>query len=261
MEKITAKDNDKIKRYVKLLSNKKTRDELGFFVIEGVKLLKEAISSGVFVEQVFVTEKFLPRFEELEKSGLDSQTFLISEAVENKIAASLSPQGIYAICKKLDKRPKLDKIDNNGCFVALWDLQDPGNVGTIFRMADAMGVSGIILSENCCDVYNLKTLRSAMGSLFRIPFLVTDLKEFLSENKGKITSYATVVDKDATPVTEVVLDNPSIAVIGNEGNGLSKEQVDCCDERITIPMSGSTESLNAAMAATVVIWEFTRKFL
>lgn len=259
MEKITAKDNEKIKRYVKLLSSKKARDEQGVFVIEGVKLLLEAVRSETQIEQIFVTEKFLPRFEELALENVSADVFLVSEAVEGKIASSLSPQGVYAVCKKLDKPLNLDKIDNNGCFIALWDLQDPGNVGTIFRVADAMGISGVILSEKCCDVYNLKTLRSAMGSLFRMPFLITDLEKFIVENKGKLASYSAVVDKDATPVTKIDFNKSSLVVIGNEGNGLSKEQADLCDKKITIPMKGSAESLNAAMAATVIIWEMAKK--
>ena len=182
--------------------------------------------------------------------------YQISEAVEKKIASSLTPQGIYAICKKLDKPLKLDKIENNGCFVALWNLQDPGNVGTIFRVADAMGLSGVILSENCCDVYNMKTIRSAMGSLFRMPFLITGMSEFLAERK--LTSYAAVVDSDAEKLSDIKFENNSVVVIGNEGNGLSSEQVQSCDRRITIPMKGSAESLNAAMAATILIWEMAK---
>ena len=154
MEKITAKDNEKIKRYAKLASQKKARDEQGLFVIEGIKLFEEAVRSNVEMEQIFLSEGFLPRWECLQKPCPMPPAFLISEAVERKIAASPSPQGIYAVCKKLDKPLNLGKIDNNGKFIALWNLQDPGNVGTIFRAADAMRISGIIVSENCCDLYN-----------------------------------------------------------------------------------------------------------
>lgn len=256
MEKITAKDNEKIKRYAKILSSKKYRDELCLFAIEGVKLFKEAKRCSVEIEQIFVTEKFLNRFGEDFFADENCEVYQISEAVENKIASSLTPQGIYAICKKLDKPLKLDKIENNGCFVALWNLQDPGNVGTIFRVADAMGLSGVILSENCCDVYNMKTVRSAMGSIFRMPFLITDMSEFLVSKK--LTSYAAVVDSDAEKLSDIKFKNNSVIVIGNEGNGLSPEQVSVCDRRITIPMKGSAESLNAAMAATILIWEMAK---
>lgn len=258
MEKITAKDNEKIKRYAKLASQKKARDEQGLFVIEGIKLFEEAVRSNVEMEQIFLSEGFLPRWECLQKPCPMPPAFLISEAVERKIAASPSPQGIYAVCKKLDKPLNLGKIDNNGKFIALWNLQDPGNVGTIFRAADAMRISGIIVSENCCDLYNLKTIRSAMGSLFRMPFVIADMESFLREHEDTLHSYAAVVDKDALPLPNANFSGGSVVVIGNEGNGLSPEQASCCQDRLTIPMPGSAESLNAAMAATIIIWEMAK---
>ncbi len=258
MEKITARDNEKIKRYKKLASQKKARDEQGLFVIEGVKLFEEAVRSNVEVERAFLSERFLPRWENLKKPNDMPPVYLISEEVERKIAVSLSPQGIYAVCKKLDKPLNLGKIDNNGKFIALWDLQDPGNVGTIFRAADAMGISGIVISENCCDLYNLKTIRSAMGSLFRVPFVVTDMKTFLREYGEVLHPYAAVVDKNALPLLKVDFASGGLVVIGNEGNGLSPDQVSCCRDRLTIPMPGSAESLNAAMAATIIIWEMAK---
>ena len=258
MEKITAKDNEKIKRYAKLAAQKKARDEQGLFVIEGPKLFEEAVRSDLKIEQVFLSENFLVRWERLQKPCAIPPTFLISEAVERKIAGSPSPQGVYAVCKKLDKPLNLGKIDNNGKFIALWNLQDPGNVGTICRVADAMGLSGIILSENCCDVYNLKTIRAAMGSLFRMPFVIADLEAFLRESRSGLHSYAAVVNQDALPLPKVDFSGKTVVVIGNEGNGLSPEQVSCCRDRLTIPMPGSAESLNAAMAATIIIWEMAK---
>lgn len=258
VEKITARDNEKIKRFRKLLLQKKARDEEGLFVIEGGKLFEEAVCSGVQLEQVFVSERFLPRWERLQKPSALPPTFLISKAVEDKITVSPAPSGLYAICKKLDKPVNLDTIDNNSRFIALWDLQDPGNVGTIFRAADAMGISGIILSENCCDIYNLKTVRAGMGALFRMPFLTVDLKAFLWEHRKTLCSYGAVLDRDAAALRDIRFLGGSIVVIGNEGNGLSLEQVKCCRHRLTIPMKGSAESLNAAMAATIIIWEMAK---
>lgn len=258
MEKITAKDNEKIKRYAKLASQKKARDEQGLFVIEGIKLFEEAVRSNVEMEQIFLSEGFLPRWECLQKPCPMPPAFLISEAVERKIAASPSHQGIYAVCKKLDKPLNLGKIDNNGKFIALWNLQDPGNVGTIFRAADAMRISGIIVSENCCDLYNLKTIRSAMGSLFRMPFVIADMESFLREHEDTLHSYAAVIDKDALSLPNADFSGGSVVVIGNEGNGLSAEQASCCRDKLTIPMPGSAESLNAAMAATIIIWEMAK---
>lgn len=256
MERIESRDNSRVKEYVKIATSRKQRELSGKFAIEGVKLLGEALRCGLLVEQVFVTEECLKSHSELNVMLEKCPKVLeISAGVEGKISQSQSPQGVYALCKRLDKPENIVKIDSNGSYLALWDLQDPGNVGTILRGADAMGLSGVILSRNCCDLYNLKTIRAAMGSLFRMPVLVTDLNTFLKESG--LRSYAAVVTSNARNATQVDFSG-SIVVIGNEGNGLSKEQAAACDERITIPMRGNAESLNAAMAATILMWEMAR---
>lgn len=168
-----------------------------------------------------------------------------------------SAQGIFAQCSKLDKFLSPDTIEDNGIYLALSDLQDPGNIGTIIRTAEAIGIKGLLLSENCCDIYNPKVVRATMGSVFRVPFLISDnfcrdLRKF--SDKG-IVSYATVLDDEAKSITQVCFGGSGIAVIGNEGNGLSPEVVSCCDEKITIKMRGNTESLNAAMAAGIIMWQ------
>ena len=254
MERIQSKENGRIKEYGKLASSRKYREETGCFVLEGEKLFKEALRSGVAVEQVFVTPAYRNAHPETDFSGLS--VFEVEGAAEERLSQSKTPQGLYAVCKKLDKPENLAKIDCNGSYVALWDLQDPGNVGTILRGADAMGLSGVILSESCCDLYNLKTIRAAMGSLFRIPVMRVDLSAFLKESG--LRSYAAVVDADARPVGTADFKG-AVAVIGNEGNGLSKEQASLCSERITIPMAGNAESLNDAMAATILMWEMARR--
>lgn len=255
MEKIESRDNPRIKEYGKIATSRKMREQTSLFVLEGRKLLEEAERSGIKVEQIFVTESYCRQHPEVTKK---QGVFLISEPVERKISQSQSPQGVYAVCKKLDKPQNLDKIDSNGSYIALWDLQDPGNVGTVIRGADAMGLSGVIVSKNCCDLYNLKTIRAAMGSLFRVPVFVVEMEEFL--HTTPLQSYAAVVDADAIPVTGVDFSG-AVAVIGNEGRGLSRQQAACCHKRITIPMRGNAESLNAAMAATVLMWEMARAAL
>ncbi len=259
MERIESRENARIKEYGKLAISRKHRDQSGKFVLEGIKLLGEAVRCGLQTEQVFVTESCFSSHSELEELVAGKKNvFLISDAVESRISQSQSPQGVYAVCKKLDKPQNLDTIDSNGSYLALWDLQDPGNVGTIIRGADAMGLNGIFLSRNCCDLYNLKTIRAAMGSLFRVPVYLVDMASFLKESK--LRSYAAVVTPNALPVTKVDF-RGAVTVIGNEGNGLSDEQAASCTERITIPMLGNAESLNAAMAATILMWEMARAAL
>ena len=163
------------------------------------------------------------------------------------------PQGVYAVCKIPESR---FAIKPEGKYIGLWGLQDPGNVGTVIRTADALGMDGVVLSEGSCDLYSLKVLRAAMGSAFRLPVLAAPMEAFLRESG--LTSFASVVDASAPSILDTRFPPGCILLIGNEGNGLSKEQVSKCARRVTIPMKGRAESFNAAMAATIFIWEMAR---
>lgn len=252
MEKITSKENSRIKAYAKLAASRKERQRQGAFVLEGEKLLAEALRCGAEIQSVFVGERWLARSGESLPSAILENCILVSEGVEQRLAQSQTPQGVYAVCSMLDNPVNLAKMEEGGCLLGLWDLQDPGNVGTMIRTADAMGMDGVVLSRECCDLYSLKTLRAAMGSTFRMPLLVTDMAEFLGESG--FVSFAAVVG-EAEPLGKLQFPKKSIIVIGNEGNGLSPEQVSCCSRRVTIPMKGRAESLNAAMAAAILMWE------
>ena len=253
---ITSRENRRVKDYVKLASSKRFREESGLFVLEGRKLLFEAIESGVDVCEVFAVEEQIKACEAM-LHGREIALHQVNGAVEEKMRQSQSPQGIYAVCRMLDKPSGFDTINGDGRYLLLWDLQDPGNVGTILRTADAMGISGVIVSSGCCDLYNLKTIRAAMGALFHVPLFRTDAAVFLRDTADILPSYAAVVDRDAPSI----LTHPirrGIVVIGNEGNGLSEEQAACCQNRVTIPMPGRAESLNAATAASLLLWELTK---
>ena len=258
MEKVFSKDNSRVKEYGKLASDRKYRQQKNAFVLEGYKLLEEALRCGILPEEVFVTERFLATKEAVvtKLESLSVPVLLLSGDAEKKLSQSVSPQGVYAVCRKIDRPIDLDAIDKNSRLIALWDLQDPGNVGTIIRTADAMGIDGVLLSESCCDLYNLKTIRAAMGSLFRIPVSVVEMSSFLQSIKGKVTSYAAVLDEKAEVFSG--FSEGAVVVIGNEGNGLSESQADHCDKKTMIPMTGNTESMNAAMAATVFLWEMAK---
>lgn len=256
---ITSRENAHVKEYCKLKSSKKQRDIQSSFVVEGLKLTLEAYNNGVSIEKVFLTDHALQKYQEklfeLLNSGITA--LQITDEVAKKMSDTESPQGIFAQCSKLDKFLSPDTIEDNGIYLALSDLQDPGNIGTIIRTAEAIGVKGLLLSESCCDIYNPKVVRASMGSVFRVPFWVSsdfcwDLRTF--SDKG-IISYATVPDSEAKSITQVEFGGSGIAVIGNEGNGLSPEVISCCDEKITIKMRGNTESLNAAMAAGIIMWQ------
>ncbi len=258
MNSITSRDNPRIREYVQLSSQKKARIRAGLFVLEGVKLLEEAFFSGIEIESVYITPECLEsgksQLAVLEQLG--EKVFLITGAAASRLFQSKTPQGVCAVCRIPEHRPDFDKM---GRYLGLWDLQDPGNVGTMLRTADALGFDGVILSRDCCDLYNLKTVRAAMGALFRMPLLVTDMQAFVTEYRDKLTFYASVVDADAPGITSIRFPAGSVMMIGNEGNGLSAEQVALCGNRVTIPMTGRAESFNAAMAATILMWEMCRR--
>ena len=131
-------------------------------------------------------------------------------------------------------------------------------MGTVLRSCEAFGVTGVIMSADCCDVFSPKVVRGSMGAVFRLPFIICDTIADYLEAHPQLNSYAAVVDSDAEPLTEVKFDLPCVAVIGNEGNGLKPQTIDSCNHRITIPMGGKAESLNASAAAAVLIWEMIK---
>ncbi|MEG2813197.1 MAG: RNA methyltransferase [Oscillospiraceae bacterium] len=263
MEQITSKDNKFIKEYTKLSTSKSERKQQQKFVVEGKKLIDEAFSSGIKIEMVFVTEAFIQKSELkkntpfLEKLFQNTTCFLISTAIENKIAMTKTPEGIFAICDIMENNLTLENIKKNGHYIMLVDLQDNGNVGTIIRAAEAIGIDGVILTSCTCDIFSQKLIRASMGSSFRVKTLIVQdellfLKQ-LAENGVK--TYASVIDSDANNIKEVSFSNPSVLLIGNEGNGISKQISQSCDEKVTIKMQGKTESLNAAMASCILMWE------
>lgn len=262
MEKLTSKENSLIKNYAKLASSKKERDGSGLFVLEGVKLLGEAVQSGLSVQTVLITGDCLARHGDQLLSGLSAETeiYQIADSLEGRMTKQVTPQGVYAILPKLDKTLTGDTIEEEGKYLFLCSLQDTGNLGTLFRTAEAMGIQGIFLTRDTCDVYNPKTLRGSMGSVFRVPFgVVEDPVAFLSEMKKKgVSSYASVVSGEVPSVTETLFQTPSLLLIGNEGNGLDPELIEAASHRVTIRMSGKAESLNAAAAACILMWEMTR---
>ena len=184
----------------------------------------------------------------------------IAPELAQYMADTATPQGVFCIAKILDNPLGLDTIDTMGRYGLLEDIQDPGNLGTMIRTAEALGLDGLVLSAGCCDVYNPKVLRSSMGGVFRLPMLTgVSMPETIGtlQERG-MRAYACVVDADACPVQTVAFGPGSLCVIGNEGNGLRPETVAACARRITIPMTGRAESLNASLAAGIVMWEMSR---
>lgn len=257
---LTSKENINIKNTVKLKNSSKFRRKSGLFIAEGVRVCYDALLSGAQIDTVFVTEEALSRYPEktAELCEKSAKSFIVTDDIFSHISDTQTPQGVLCVIKTLDKVTEFDKIKNGGKFLALENIQDPNNLGTVLRSAEAFGVSGVILSDDCCDIYNPKVVRGSMGAVFRLPFIsVKNIPSFLSENP-QLTSYAAVVDSEAEKLTDISFDKCSVAVIGNEGNGLTKETVSACNHKITIPMRGKSESLNASTAASIIIWEMIK---
>lgn len=257
---LTSKDNINIKNTVKLKNSSKFRRKSGLFLAEGLRICYDAYLSGADIDTVFVTEDAFEKNHDKISSICEksARAFTVSSEIFAHISDTQTPQGVLCVIKTLDKVTEFDKIKNGGKFLALENIQDPNNLGTVLRTAEAFGVSGIILSADCCDIYNPKVVRGSMGAVFRLPFITVDsIPLFLSENK-ELESYAAVVDSNAEKLTDIAFVSSCVAVIGNEGNGLRDETVNSCTHKITIPMRGKAESLNASTAASIIIWEMIK---
>ena len=261
MLKITSRNNEKIKNAAKLGAESSYRRKTGMFFLEGLRLCCDAAENGIKPESVFVTESALEKHSDelgvLLAAG--KENFIITDEISDKLSDTKSTQGVFCVCKTLDKFSNIDKINNNGIYIAVENIQTPDNLGAVARTAEALGLDGMIVSGGC-DIYNPKALRAAMGSLLRLPvFSVADLPSFLENcNRSGMNTYAAVPDSSAVPVTEMDRTKGIICAVGNEGNGLTEKTISSCKSKITIPMKGRAESLNASAAACMIMWEMVR---
>lgn len=260
MQQLSSRDNPRVKHAVKLLKSSSYRKKNGQFIAEGLRLCRDAARSGIDIDVLFLTEDALRKHPQdcagLERSA--GETYLVTDRVFSEMSDTRTPQGVLCVLKTLDKTTEFDTIKNGGKFLALDNVQDPSNLGTVLRSAEAFGVTGVILSSDCCDIFNPKVVRGSMGAVFRLPFLICPtIASFLSDHP-ELHSYAAVVSGDARRVGEFSFETPCVTVVGNEGNGVKEETVSACEKRITIPMSGKAESLNASTAASILIWEMIK---
>ncbi len=261
MDTISSKDNKTLKYISKLMSSTRFRREEGRFVVEGVRLCDEALKNraviDIFVYSASAGDKYSDIVCKLSLSA--NKTFCVEDHIFCALSDTKTPQGVLCVVKTLDKQSHFDTIKNNGILLALDNIQDPSNLGTILRTADALGISGVVMSANCCDLYSPKVVRGSMGAVFRIPLCVTDdLPRFVIDFNSFGRSYACVLDDTALSVSEVKFAAPVLAVIGNEGNGVSDEVINACQSKLYIPMHNNAESLNAAVAASIIMWEMKK---
>lgn len=256
---ITSTANAQVKVVVQLQKKAKERDAKQLFVIEGRKLFEEIRRDApTHLEKTYVTEEFLQQYE---KSGLlagvDYET--VSPEVMQVMAETMTPQGILALVRmpRYTLASMLEKED--ALLVLLEELRDPGNLGTIMRTAEGAGATGIVLSRGSVDMYNPKVIRSTMGAIFRMPFVyVEDFCETLQElQREGVTLYAAHLHGKNFYEVESYAGKTGL-LIGNEANGLTEEASACADKLIKIPMEGKVESLNAAVATAILLYEVYR---
>lgn len=250
-----------MKEYTGLRDKKSKRRETGSFVIEGARLANDALLSGAKVTAAFITEQAREKYADcclaLEQSG--APVYDVTPAVAGCLADTPSTQGIFCTVYITSGSLEINEIDHQGAYLALEDIQDPGNLGTILRTAEAMGIKGVLLSTGCTDVYSPKVVRASMGAVFRLPFYTgVNMPDAAALLKSKGMKIYAAVANGGDDILAADLDGGVIAVIGNEGNGLTQECIEACSGRITVRMQGRAESLNAAAAATVIIWEITK---
>ncbi|HEL2737334.1 TPA: RNA methyltransferase [Streptococcus suis] len=245
MEIIRSKSNNLVKQ-IKKLQQKKYRTSS--YLIEGWHLLEEAVKSGVSIEHVLVVEEYVDRVSQLEK------VTVVSPEIMQDLTDSKSPQGVV-VQLALPSRELPDLL--KGKFLVLEDVQDPGNVGTIIRTADAAGFDGVFLTDKSADIYNMKVLRSMQGSHFHLPIYRLPIEDILSTLKNnQVEILATTLSSQSVDYRQVLPKASFALVMGNEGQGISDFVSEEADQLVHITMPGQAESLNVAIAAGILVFSF-----
>ena len=259
MKKIISKENTIIKHIIKL-KEKKYRTEYNEFIIEGAKIIKEAIEENANIKNIIISEEAINNelVKKQLKTVIETQNYtLVSNSIFKLLSEVEKPQGVLAI---IEKNAYNNKIDYTQDLILILDnIQDPGNLGTIIRTADSVGLTQILISKGTVDAYNPKVIRSTMGAIFRVNILESaSLKneiENIKKNKFKVVITSLQTEKS---IYDIKLNKVAI-VIGNEANGVSKEIKELADINAIIPMKGKTESLNASVATGVILYEYLRQ--
>ncbi len=255
MEKISSRKNDRVRFLRTLFRQKWMRDEHGVFAAEGDHLCGELSRSGLRIGVAAFTEKAAEKYPETVKSLCEraEKTLVISEDIAEYISDTKTSQGLFAAAEK----PEQSLPENARRIVVLDRVQDAGNVGTVIRTAEAFGMDGVLLTDGCADVWSPKTVRASMGSVFRMPVrFYSDTENLRGCLKG-FAVYGAMLDETAKRLGEVKFPEKTAIVIGSEGSGISPEISAICSEKIYIPIQGA-ESLNAATAAGILLWELSK---
>lgn len=255
---ITSTANRKIKRLIQILKKPKVRRKEGVFAVEGIKMFLETPPQRIL--EIYVSEKFAANPKDcMLLDGYDYE--VVKDEVFRHVSDTITPQGILVLVKQEEfSFSGIPLKESGNVFLILEDIQDPGNLGTIVRTAEGAGVSGIIMTKNTVDIYNPKVIRSTMGAIYRVPFLYTDNPKAVI---GSLKDLGTVVMAAHLDGTEFYyqqdLTGNTAFIIGNESKGISSEMASYADILVKIPMQGKVESLNAAVSASILMYEAFRQ--
>ena len=258
---ITSTSNARIKRLVNLKKKRKLRDEESIFLVEGIRMFREVPLDKL--KEVYVSESFYKKEKDTVKEVLKDSKVRVEELTDTVFAHASdtkTPQGILCVVEQMNH--EINELTSAKCplIMVLDHLQDPGNLGTMIRTGEGAGITGVIMNNQTVDIFNPKTIRATMGSIFRVPFVyVPDLALVLEQMHAKgIYTYAAHL-KGQEYYDSFSFREPTAFLIGNEGNGLSKEISDQAGQYLKIPMEGRVESLNASIAAALLMYEAHRQ--
>lgn len=267
MQIITSENNPLIKD-IKSLKIKKYREQNRLFFIEGIKFIEEALTSDEDIKSIIISEtvqkdgKIQGIIHKIKQKERKTRLYSVPDNILKQLSDTETPQGIIAVVKmkNYDLVEIMNRNKKNNLFVILDAVQDPGNMGTIIRTADAADFDAIIATKGCVDFYNPKVLRSTMGSIFHIPVInANDLSQLITNLKSKsIKIYASHLNAQKY-FYDLDMSKDTAIIIGNEANGISDQTASLADELIKIPMPGKAESLNASIAAGILIYETVRQ--
>ena len=258
---ITSTSNQKVRQVVQWQNKAKERRKAGIFLAEGFKMLEEAPVD--WIQEIYLSQDCLDKVKEnalIWKKLLQKGYETVSEEVFHKMSDTQTPQGVLTVLNRPEYRLEELLKQEKSLFVVLEDLQDPGNLGTIVRTGEGAGITGVIMSSQTVDIFNPKVIRATMGSIYRVPFVyVENIAETIKsmQNAGVHTFAAHL--KGEKYYDSFSFREPTAFLIGNEGNGLKKETADMADFYLKIPMEGKVESLNAAIATSLLMYEAHRQ--
>ena len=273
VERITSRKNPLV-QWAASLHEKKYREQENAFLVEGFKLFEEGVKSGADIAYVFIEESKYDRYfsavsKLLDKCGnRETPICVLGDSCFEKISTEKAPQGIITAIKCLDKSKNIIKINKVEEFLSSTDfcmllcsVRDPSNLGAVLRSACAFGVTTVILTDDCVDPYQSKVARAAMGALFRVRILYTDAPaSFVSAVRAKGRRVlAAELREGANSILDCPVSQKDILVIGNEGHGIPEDVSNACDGSIYIPIGATTESLNASVAASILLWEQSKR--